>query len=156
MMDLERQRWARHEAAHHREYQHEVPTHKTGNATHRTVSDDHLPPRARRRVSKAPTTQQELRRLARHRHRRVGRVATGQSPERNSGPRVRHRWCGLRLTHRSPRDLVRDRRSPRFAGHRQGYAGSRRRIKTPRFKRLVQLERCNPGYDLLWDISALP
>jgi hypothetical protein len=72
MIELERPECAQRTATSHRKNQHEIPPHRTRNATHRIVTHDHLPPRARRLISEASTTQQELGCLARHGHRSVG------------------------------------------------------------------------------------
>jgi len=145
MMASERLRGAPDATAHHWKYQHEVPSHRASNAAHRAVPHDDLPPGARGRVPKATTAEQELGRLARHRHHSVGGIATGQSTEGICGRATALRWFGLRLNHPIPRNFSRDRPSPRLGGHRQGFSESGKGKNAAFLKRLRQLRRRNPG-----------
>ena len=144
-MDFERLRRAPDETAQHRKHQHEVPPHRTGNAAHWTLPHDDLPPRARRRVPKAPATEQEFRRLVRQRHHSMGGVAAGQSTSRNGGRAAALGWCGLRLNHPISGNLARDRPSPQLGGHAQGMLNKANGENAASLKRLRQLRRRNPG-----------
>ena len=130
-------------ATNNRKSQHEISSDQTSDTAHRAVSHDHLPPRARRPISKAAATQQALRGLARHGRCSMGRVATCQPVEGNTGADVWSGWCGLRLAHRISRGLVRDRRSPPLAGCRQGV----RFFHWDENKGLPRLRRYNPERD---------
>lgn len=75
----------------------------------------------------------------------MGGVAAGQSTQGNSGRAAALGWCGLRLNHPIPRNLLLDRTSPELAGHGQGSLESRDGENAAFLKRLGQLRRRNPG-----------
>src|SRR5215469_14903951 len=120
MIDVERQLRAQDRAPQHRKYQHEVPSNQTSNSADRTLADDDLPPRGRRRVPEAPATKQEFRRLARHGHRTMGAVAASKPVARNTGDPGALARRELRLNHASSGNLAGNRASSHLAGDTQG------------------------------------
>jgi len=62
----------------------EIPSNPPGDASHRTLSNDDLPPRARRQVSKASAVESELGGMVGVRHCGVGRLAPCRSREEST------------------------------------------------------------------------
>lgn len=130
---------------HARIVHHEISSHTTSDASHRTCSDDDLPARARRKMSQAPAVESEFGSLAGVRHSSVGRLASHRTSPGNT-PGSRNKRVGL--TAFALASAARRTHAPRSAPLRRIPTGVIRQgqlRKTCWRNDLRSSQHCNPG-----------